>query len=408
VTIIRFSLSMAAAATLALAATPASAARGERPAAFDGRGTLSSAATRVPGWELAPRAGMLGGRTLPAASATRLDATPESRHELRAQDPNPRIVIREGARRVGSGAYQGRDRGREETERFSRRIKIGRDGRVSVQNIAGDITVTGGSGDEVSIEAVKRTHGDQGQLQSVHIDVDEHTGRVDVRTTHTGRNDRVSVDYTITVPSEAGVELRSISGTLKISNVRGAVRLDTVSGDVTTSDTPRLESAKSVSGDVSLTGAAADGDLSAASVSGNVTLKGVKARGLDLGSVSGDILVTDVTCERLGAKSVSGNLEYSGSIEKSGRYDLNTHSGNVRLTLNNPSGFELNANSFSGTIRSEFQLTIGGDAAARDRDRDTGRRRDAMSSHTIHATYGDGSATLTVRTFSGNITIAKR
>ena len=38
------------------------------------------------------------------------------------------------------------------------------------------------------------------------------------------------------------------------------------------------------------------------SVSGNVRAKGVKARGLDLGSVSGDINVNDVTCERLGVE----------------------------------------------------------------------------------------------------------
>ena len=48
-------------------------------------------------------------------------------------------------------AYQGRNRGPDQTERFSRRVKVGRDGRVSVGNIAGDIVVTGGSGDEVSI-----------------------------------------------------------------------------------------------------------------------------------------------------------------------------------------------------------------------------------------------------------------
>ena len=41
------------------------------------------------------------------------------------------------------------------------KVKIGRDGRFSLANIAGDIIVTGGSGDEVSIEAVKRTRGDQ-------------------------------------------------------------------------------------------------------------------------------------------------------------------------------------------------------------------------------------------------------
>src|SRR6266704_1200943 len=70
---------------------------------------------------------------------------------MRARGPLPRI------------AYQGRS-GPEQTERFSRKIKIGREGRVSVANVAGDIVVTGGPGDEVSIEAIKRTHGDPSQL----------------------------------------------------------------------------------------------------------------------------------------------------------------------------------------------------------------------------------------------------
>jgi DUF4097 and DUF4098 domain-containing protein YvlB len=323
-----------------------------------------------------------------------------------AQDAAPRTIVAGGVRRVLVRSYQGRNNGPEQTDRVSRRIKMGRDGRVSVQNIAGSITVTGGSGDEVSIEAMKRTRGDSSQLASVHVDVDERSGRVDVRTTHTARNDRVSVDYTITVPSSAGVELRSISGTIKVANVQGAVRADTVSGNITMSGTPRLESAKSVSGDVSLTGVASDGDLSAASVSGTVTAKDVKARGLDVGSVSGDVMVTDVACDRVGIKSVSGNVEYSGAIAKGGRYDINSHSGNVRLTLANPSGFELNATSFSGSIRSDLPLTIGGDADSRNRG--TGRRYDGLNRHTIHAVYGDGSATLTLRTFSGSIVIAKR
>jgi DUF4097 and DUF4098 domain-containing protein YvlB len=322
-----------------------------------------------------------------------------------AQDADPRVIVRDAVRRELAHSYQGRNRGPEQTDHFSRRIKIGRDGRISVQNIAGDITVTGGPGDEVSIEAVKRARGDQSQLESVRIDVDERSGRVDVRTTHMGRNDRVSVDYTITVPSSAGVEVKSISGTIKVANVQGAVRADTVSGNVTMSDTPRLESAKSVSGNVSLTGVASDGDLSAGTVSGNVTAKGVKARGLDVSSVSGDVIVTDVTCDRVGMKSVSGNVEYSGAITRGGRYDITSHSGNVRLTLANPSGFELNANSFSGSIHSDLPLTIGGDSNSNRRGRDGGWQQ---GNHAVHATYGDGSATLTVRSFSGNIVIAKR
>jgi DUF4097 and DUF4098 domain-containing protein YvlB len=249
-------------------------------------------------------------------------------------------------------------------------------------------------------------------LANVQIMVDDRAGRVDERTEHeqnrrdrNGRSDHVSVDYTVTVPASVSVDLHSVSGSVKVSGVHGSLRAEAVSGDVTVVDAPRLEAAKTVSGDVSLTGVTADGDLSAGSVSGNVRAKGLKARGLDLGSVSGDITVSDVTCERLGVKSVSGNVEYAGGISKGGRYEINTHSGTVRLVLANPGGFELNGNSFSGSIRSELPLTIGGDTGGNESRRGG---RDSVNSHSMRATFGDGSATLVVRTFSGDIIIAKR
>ena len=346
-----------------------------------------------------------------------------------AQDPDRRIVLRDVRRAADADhpialgeaapiakarAYQGRNAGSEQTERFSRKIRIGRDGRVSIANISGDIVVTGGSGDEVSIEAVKRGRGDRSDLAGAEILVEERAGRVDVRAEYERyrsgrgrRDDFLSVDFTVTVPASASLDVHSVSGSVKVTGVRGAVRAETVNGNVTTTDTPNLEHAKSVSGDVSLTGAAAEGDLSAGSVSGNITAKGLKARGLDLGTVSGDVTLTDVTCERLTIKSVSGRIEYAGAIARNGRYEINTHSGNVRLVLANPSGFELNANSFSGSIRSELPLTIGGDSARRDGGNSRGRR-DSINSHSMRATFGDGSATLSIRTFSGDIIIAKR
>jgi DUF4097 and DUF4098 domain-containing protein YvlB len=341
-----------------------------------------------------------------------LSAAAQDRH-----DPDPKIVIREAVSdviRSGSlvkvaRAYQGRDRGPEQTERFSRKVKVGRDGRVSIENIAGDITVTGGSGDDVSIDAIKRTRGDRSELARVFIVVDDRGGRVDVRTEgernrndRNGRSDHVSVDYTVTVPSSASVDVKSISGNIRVSSLQGAVRAETVSGNVVTGSTPRLM-AKSISGDVDLSDAGADAELTASSVSGTLRAKSIKARALDLGTISGDVVLTDISCDRLGVKSVSGNVELSRTLARNGRYDVNGHSGNVRLTLSGSTGFELTASTFSGSIRSELPLTIGGD-----RDRGTDLRRRGVSSRSIRATFGDGSAALTIRTFSGNIVIAKR
>ena len=311
------------------------------------------------------------------------------------------------AQRAARFVYQRRTAGPDQTDRFSGRYRIGRDGRVSITNIAGDIVVTAGSGDEVAVEAVKRTRGDRSELASVRIQVDSGPGRVDIQTLHTGRNDRVSVDYTVTMPAGASLQVHSISGSVKITGVRGAVRAESVSGAMTAASTPRLELAKSISGNVSVSDVT-DGDtLSLSSISGGVSARSVKTRSLEVSSISGEAKLTDVTSDRLAVKSISGGVEYEGTIAAGGSYDFNVHSGTIRLMLSNPAGFVLNANSFSGTIRSELPLTIGGDlntpVAAR-----RGRRDSFMNNRAIRATYGDGSATVTARTFSGDIIISRR
>jgi DUF4097 and DUF4098 domain-containing protein YvlB len=314
---------------------------------------------------------------------------------------------RNAARRSGAEArepYQER-RGPELTDTLSRKIKLGRDGRVSVQNVAGDIVVTSGSGDDVSIEAVKRTRGDRNELGRVDIIIEEHAGRVDVRTEHhsLSRGDRVSVDYTVTVPDGASVELKSVSGKVKVTGVKGRVRAESISGSVTVSNTPRVEQAKTVSGDVEISDVSQDGELSASSISGRVRANGVKLRSLDVRTISGDLVLRDIACERLSAHSVSGGVEYAGTLAKGGRYELNSHSGSLRLGLSGDIGFELSATSFSGSVRSELPLTVGGERNPDVRRRGLGRGRGG-----IQATFGDGSATLNVRTFSGDIVLTRR
>jgi hypothetical protein len=310
--------------------------------------------------------------------------------------------------------YQGR-RGPEQSDTFSRKYRIGRDGRVSIQNVAGEISVSVGPGDEVSIEAVKRTRGDRSELNRVDVIVEEHAGRVDVRTEHGAffRDDHVSVDFTVIVPEGASVEMRSVSGNVKVNGVKGVVRAQSVSGNVVASNAPRVEYARTVSGDVELTGVSMDSDMTAQSISGSVHASGLKARALDISTVSGEVSLRDAKCERLNARSVSGGIDYNGSLTKNGRYDVSSHSGSVRFTLTSGTGFELNTTSFSGSLRSEFPLTLGGQpggdvivgpgsntAIRRGRGRGPGSG--------VRAVFGDGSASLSLRTFSGDIVIARR
>jgi len=124
-----------------------------------------------------------------------------------------------------------------------------------------------------------------------------------------------------------------------------------------------------------------------------VTLRKVAARRIDVGSVSGSVAVQDITCDRVEAHSVSGGVEFGGSLAKGGRYEFNSHSGDVRVVLAGSTGFELEASSFSGNIRSDLPIKLQGDV---------GRRR------SMQGVYGDGSAVLSVTTFSGSVVISKK
>ena len=290
----------------------------------------------------------------------------------------------------------GQDRRGEETERISRQFKIGANGRLTLANISGEIVLTAGSGDEVTLEAVKRTRGPRSELASVMIDIDERPGRVDIRTRHTGRSDRASVDYTVSVPRNATVDVSSISGNVRARNLQGPLRAQSISGSVTVSDSTNVEVAKSISGDVELSGAMPEARLTASTVSGRVRVRDVKARGLSLSAISGDVDVTNVEAERLDGKSVSGDFVFVGTVARNARYEFSSHSGSVRLTLGGGTGFEVSANTFSGNIQSDLPVTVNDQRPRRGPGR------------SVRAVVGDGGASLTVSTFSGDIVIRKQ
>src|SRR5262249_53777897 len=136
--------------------------------------------------------------------------------------------------------------GGDQTETLSRHLKLERNGSISLSNISGEIVVTAGSGDDVSMEAVKRAR-NRNELSDVQVSIQEVGGRIDIKTDYP-RNDRnvhVSVDYTLVVPSWAAMDVHSVSGNIRVTGVQGTVRADTVSGNLAVSDTPKLQAAKS-------------------------------------------------------------------------------------------------------------------------------------------------------------------
>jgi DUF4097 and DUF4098 domain-containing protein YvlB len=303
--------------------------------------------------------------------------------------------------------YQGAER-ETETARETRTVQLGASGQLDVQNVAGDIVVSRGSGTAATIEIVKtaraRTAAEAREMLGlVNVVVNERAGRAEVRADYPQgqgrdrrRNTSVTVAFTITAPAGTSVTAKSVSGNVSVKDLSGEVAIESVSGDVTIENASRVAAAKTVSGDVRITNAMLDSGLEASSVSGDVVLNRARATRLTLATVSGTVSAQDVDCPRVELQAVSGDVDYSGRLARGGRYELTSHSGNIRLSPAGDTGFELTANSFSGSVRSDLPLkTQSGD------DQPGGRRR------TVRGVFGDGSAVLDLTSFSGNIVISK-
>jgi DUF4097 and DUF4098 domain-containing protein YvlB len=321
----------------------------------------------------------------------------------------PRVKTKVRVRHDWSERFQDSRHGPEVTERFSRTIRIGRTGSFELGNVSGNVTVTGGNGDEVRIEAVKRARSrdestGKSLLDELRIEVTELPNRVEVRTEYPRhrRNYTGSVDYTVTVPAGVDAAIKVVSGDVRVTNMKGELRAESISGNVVASGATRLVLAKSVSGNVDITDASADAALSISTVSGNLTGRGLKARTLELSSVSGDVVLTNVTCERAMVKTTSGNVEYDGPLARAGRYEMHAHSGNVRLGVTSTTGFELEATTFNGDVRSDFPLTLRAGIEG------GGSRKGPRFNRSIRGSYGDAGAIVTLKSFSGDIVVTKR
>ena len=193
--------------------------------------------------------------------------------------------------------------------------------------------------------------------------------------------------FEVTVPVGARVIARSWSGSVSVRGVRGDVEARTHSADIEIRDAGRID-VESLSGDVTIAGAS--GESLIRSVSGDIDL--ASARGdVEVETVSGDIDLRDVVAKRIRSHTTSGDVNFSGEILADGRYEYDTHSGEIRLVLPADVGAQLSVSTFSGGLESDFPITL-------QAGKDHGSKR-------LSFTLGQGTARIIAETFSGDVTL---
>lgn len=276
-----------------------------------------------------------------------------------------------------------RERDRDRTS-IDTTFAFDRTGTVTLTLGGGDIVVTSWSRDQIRVHATS-DDGDlrlDGGARRVALELGRARGGDDAR-------------FEITVPVGVRIIARAESGDIAISGTKGGVDARSQSGDIRVDDAADRVDVSTLSGDV--VASALAGDVQINSVSGDVRVTGFKGD-FEAESVSGSISLRSAVARYVRTHTTSGDLVYEGSIDANGRYELVTHSGDVRLGMPSDAGAQISISTWSGAVESDFPITL------KPGEHGIG----ATQSKRFTFEIGNGAARVTAETFSGDITISSR
>jgi DUF4097 and DUF4098 domain-containing protein YvlB len=260
-------------------------------------------------------------------------------------------------------------------DKIERTYTLDRDGRVYLEVKSGDVEVNSWDKNEVKIIAHKNAT----------IDIYHTEGNIRIIVSRPQ-----SFHYELFIPDKAHLRVETASGRVEAREIGGFVDVRTVSGDIKVITAENGIRCKTVSGDIHLEKITGNADLK--TTSGKITVEGIK------GSIKADTVSSKIEieafshAEEMEIESISGNIKLRGELSPGGIYELNSHSGNVKIGIPSESNFELRVETFSGNIHCDFEIKMSG----------------KIDRKKIQGVVGKGGTSLILSTFSGNIRITKR
>jgi len=208
------------------------------------------------------------------------------------------------------------DRGPRDTETIDKTLPMPAGGTLRLKTFSGRVRITGGSGDQVVVHAVRRATRDR--LDDIKLEIIANGSTIDIDANHRlveRRNDNVvETDFEIQVPARTRIDVKTFSAPVTVTGVSASQHIDGFSSDI------NIESAEFGDGN----------DIDVNTFSGGVHLRlPQNARGnIDFNSFSGtfesDLPVTLNTSSR---RNFRGALNGGGS----GDFRLKTFSGDVTI-----------------------------------------------------------------------------
>jgi hypothetical protein len=258
-------------------------------------------------------------------------------------------------------------------------------GEVQIVNVAGSVRVTGWNRSEVEVRG----------------EIDDETERLDFTTEGSrtiirvvlprNRSNSSGADLVVRIPEASSLIVNTISADQEIDGIKGSQRLQAVSGLIHTETSGEDLQAKSISGDILVSGTAGakPAVYTVTTVSGDLTLSKISGE-VDVETVSGDMTVEAGELSRARVRTTNGDMELSVKLAKDARLEAETINGDVSLRVLGTIDAEFDVHTFNGEIESCY-----GDETVRSRERGPG--------HDLNFTRGAGSARVRIKTLNGGV-----
>ena len=248
---------------------------------------------------------------------------------------------------------------------------------VVLQNVAnGRIEVKSSKNPEVIVSATQASN-------KIGIETEQADERVDITATildNSAPANELEANFTLTVPEEAELQLRTQTGLVYVEQVMGDMTLQSVAGDI---------HLKEVSGYIVVRTTA--GSLVCAQCAGK----------LDFNSVSGNAQVLQPGLTNVSLFTMSGNILFDGDFIRTGIYTMKSGKGTVEVHFSGNDSFDLKAQTATGTVDNQAEAYLKPDSHGV-------RHMASRFTKGLFGTVGSGLAKVELSSYSGTIRILKR
>ena len=264
--------------------------------------------------------------------------------------------------------------------RIDTTFSFDRNGTVNVSATNGSITIVGWSRDQIQLRT---------SAGSENIRIEASSNRMTLNVN--ARRGEGSVE--ISVPVGVRVTASTHSGQVSVRGTRGPVEGHSDNGSVEVDDATARVDLSTFSGHLQASDITGDAHLEA--ISGEIKLQDIRGT-VDASTVSGGIDLIGVTSKSVRAKTTSGDVTFDGLVDSNGRYELSSHSGDIRLRVQRDASAQLSVATWNGAIDSQFPITL----------KPGQQRIGTLNAKRFTFEIGSGAARIIAETFSGDITIS--